>query len=119
MQRRAGQLRDRRLEHAEAVIELQVRVMAKGDNDRLVLWRHHRRTRNPQSRALVGNRGPLPPLGNRLRIDPVALRVCPQARLTILDRLTDRFCRCWRCREEPGPELRPPTPMRRLSRHTL
>ena len=36
MQRRAGQVRDRRLERVEAVIERQERVTPKSDDDRLV-----------------------------------------------------------------------------------
>src|SRR3954454_24671987 len=37
---------------------------------------------------LVLNRGALLPLGDRLRVDPVALGQHPQARLTMLDRAT-------------------------------
>ncbi len=37
VQRRAGQVRDRRLERVEAIVEGQERVAAKGDDDRLVL----------------------------------------------------------------------------------
>ena len=41
----------------------------------------------------VRNRGPLPPLGDGLRVDPMASGEGPQALLTMLYRSTDRRCR--------------------------
>src|SRR4029077_2135187 len=46
-----------------------------------------------RSRRHVRDRGPPLPLGDRLLIDPVALRQSPQALLTMLYRSTDRLCR--------------------------
>lgn len=94
VQRRAGQVRNGGLQRVEAVVERQERVTPKGYHDRFVLRRPHRRTRILRTRTLIGNRGPLPPLRDRLLVDPVALRERPQARLTMLDRSTDRFSRC-------------------------
>src|SRR5277367_4948588 len=41
----------------------------------------------------VGDRSALLPLSDGFRVDPVALRQRPQARLTMLYRSTDRLCR--------------------------
>ena len=43
MQGRAGQMRDRRLQGIEAIVERQQRMLAEGDDDRLLLGRQHRR----------------------------------------------------------------------------
>jgi hypothetical protein len=46
-------------------------------------------------RADVGGALPAPPLGDQLRVDPMPLRKCPRAFLTILNCSTD--CRCRDC----------------------
>ena len=74
-------MRDRRLERVEAGVEREERMTAQGD-DRLVLGSLLCRSRNLRRRALAGD---------RLRVDPVALRERLQARLTLLDRATDRL----------------------------
>ena len=78
----------------KAVVERQQRVLAEGDDDRLLLDRQHRRPRFLRSGRQVGHRAPLPPLGDGLLVDPVALGQRPQALLTMLYRSTDRLCRC-------------------------
>lgn len=61
---------------------------------RFVLYGQDRGTRLPGTGWKIGDRGPLFPLGHRLRIDAMALTQCPQALLIILYRSTDRLCRC-------------------------
>ena len=93
MQRRSRQPRDCHLQRVEAVVERQQRVSAEGDNDRLLLDRQHRRFRILRTGWPIGNRGALLPLGDGLRVDPVAPGQRPQALLTVLYRSTDRLCR--------------------------
>src|SRR3954466_10861587 len=88
MQARAGQVRDRGLEGIEAIIERQQRVPPKGNHEGLFLAREHRGARLLRAGAFVLDRGALLPLGDRLRVDPVALGQHPQALLTMLDRAT-------------------------------
>ena len=66
---------------------------SKGNHDRLVLDRKDRRLRLFRPGGPIGDRGPGLPLGDRLLIDPVALRQRSQALLTMLYRSTDRLCR--------------------------
>ena len=87
---RVPQMRDRRLQRIEAVIERQQRVPAKGKNDRLFPI---------DSTVEVGCLGPvgrsateLRFFGHGLRVDAVALGQSPQALLTTLYRSTDRLC---------------------------
>lgn len=82
-----------RLQGIEAVIERQQGIAPEGDDDCPVFHRQHRRTRCLGTDLLVGYRGPRFPLGNRLRVDPVAFGQNPQALLTMLYRSTDRLCR--------------------------
>src|ERR1700680_4042045 len=93
VQRRARQVRDRRLQSGEAIVERQERVSAKGNDDRLLLDRQHCGLRVFGSGRQVCHRAASPPLGNRLWVDPVAPGQSPQARLTMLYRSTDRLCR--------------------------
>src|SRR6266496_5038416 len=86
-------MRDRRLQGVEAIVERQQRVPAEGDDDRLLFDRQHRRLRTPGAGWQIGDRAALLPLGDGLRIDAVAPGQCPQARLTMLYRSTDRLCR--------------------------
>jgi hypothetical protein len=65
----------------------------EGDDDRFLLNRENRRLRLLRPGSLVGDGGALAPLGDRLRVDPVALRQHPQALLTMLYRSTDCLCR--------------------------
>src|SRR5579864_6102487 len=90
MQRRAGQMRDRRLQGIKTIIERQERVPAESDDYRLLLKRQHRRLRMLRTGRQIGDRTALLPLGDGLRIDPVASSQGPQALLTMLYRSTDR-----------------------------
>jgi hypothetical protein len=47
----------------------------------------------PRASREVGDGSPLTPLGDRLGVNPLAARQLSQARLTMLDRATDRLCR--------------------------
>src|SRR5918995_564708 len=87
------QVRDRRLQGGEAVVEWQQPVPAEGDDDGLVLDRQNRRLRLARPCLAIGRRGPLLPLGDGLRVDAVALGELPQALLTMLYRSTDPRCR--------------------------
>ena len=51
VQRRARQVRDRRLQGVEAVVERQQRMPAEGDDDRLLLDRQHGRLGPPSARS--------------------------------------------------------------------
>jgi hypothetical protein len=93
VQRRAGEVRDGRLQGVEAVIQRQQGVTPEGDDDGLLLGRERRGLRLPRASRQVGDRTPLAPLGDGLGVDAVASRQVPQARLTMLDRATDRLCR--------------------------
>src|SRR5579871_2396991 len=92
MQRRPCQVRDRRLQSVQAIIQRQQRVTAKGDDDSLLLDRQNGRPRLLRTGLAVIEGSALPPLRNRLRVDPVALGESSQALLTILYCSTD--CRC-------------------------
>src|SRR5271165_2450279 len=93
MQRRTRQMRDGRLQGVKAIVERQQRMLSEGDDDRLVLERQHRRMRVFRPGALIANRGPLLPLGDRLLIDAISLSEGSQALLTTLYRSTHRLCR--------------------------
>ena len=93
VQGRARQMRDRRLQGIEAVVERQERVPAESDDHRLLLDREHSRLGFLRAGSLVGDGGPLTPLGDRLLIDAVAASQCSQALLTMLYRSTDCLCR--------------------------
>src|SRR5665213_1238026 len=86
-------MRDRRLQRIEAIVQRQQRMPAKGDDDRLVLDGQDRRSRLPGTRREIGRRDPLLPLGDRLRVDPVASGQNSQALLTMLYRSTDCLSR--------------------------
>lgn len=86
------QLRDRGLKSVEAIVERQQRMPAKGnDNGFLLKGKNGGLRRRPG--LSVRNRGPLPPLGYGLRVDPMALGEGPQALLTMLYRSTDCLSR--------------------------
>src|SRR5580700_8189838 len=93
VQRRAGQVGDRRLQGVEAVVERQERVPPKGNDDRLLFDRQHGGFRVFGTGRQVCDRATAPPLGDGLRIDAVAPGQNPQALLTMLYRSTDRLCR--------------------------
>ncbi len=86
-------MRDRRLQGVETVVERQQRVLSKGDDDRLVLKRQHRRMRVFRPRALIGNRRALLPFGDGFLVDAIAPGEGSQALLTMLYRSTHRLCR--------------------------
>ena len=86
-------MRDGRLEGVEAVVERQQGVPPEGDDDGFLLGRERGGVRLSRAGWQVGDRGPLAPFGDRLGVHPVAARQVPQARLTMLDRATDRLCR--------------------------
>ena len=94
MQRRARQMWNGGLKRVEAIIEWQQRVPAKGDNHGLFFKGKNCRMWVLRTCRKVGQRSSFPPLGDRLLIDPIALRKCPQALLTILYCSTDCLCRC-------------------------
>src|SRR3954467_6427950 len=83
-------MRNGGLERVEAIIERQERVPPKGNDDRLLFAREHRRLGLLGSGGPVGNRATLLPLGDGFWIDAVAPGQHPQARLTMLDRSTHR-----------------------------
>src|SRR5829696_3557450 len=85
-------MREGGLEGIETVVQRQERVAPERDDDGL-LGREYRRARLLRAGALVLDRGALLPFGHRLRVDAVTLGQHPQARLTMLDRSTDRLCR--------------------------
>src|SRR5208283_4055617 len=93
VQRRAGQVRDCRLQGIEAIIEGEQRMVSEGDDDRFFLDRQHRRLRILRPGRQIGNRAPLLPLCDGLLVDPIAFGEPPQALLTMLYRSTDRRCR--------------------------
>ena len=67
---------------------------AKGHDGGLLLQRQNGGVRMPGTGWQIGHRVPFPPLGHRLRIDPMPTRQGPQALLTMLYRSTDRLRRC-------------------------
>src|SRR6185437_11554379 len=86
-------MRDRWLQRIQAVVQRQQHMPAKGNDDRLVLDGQDRRSWLLGTRRQIGRRGPVLPLGDRLRVDPVTLRQNPQALLTMLYRSTDCLSR--------------------------
>ena len=61
MQRRARQMRDRRLQGVEAIVERKQRVLTEGDDNRFLFNREHRGRRRLRSRRRVsGSRSALP-----------------------------------------------------------
>jgi hypothetical protein len=94
MQGRARQVRDGGLEGVEAIVQRQQGVLAEGDDDRLFLDREHRGMRCSRPRRAICGGIPLPPFGDGLRVDAMALGQGSQARLTILYCSTDCLCRC-------------------------
>src|SRR6185312_4778905 len=86
-------MRNRRLKGVETIVERQQRMLAEGDDQRFFLLGENRRMRLLRSHPSVAGRTSPPPFGDRLRIDPVAARQFPQARLTILYFSTDRLSR--------------------------
>lgn len=88
----ACEVRDRRLQGIEAVVQRQERVSAEGDDDRFLLDAQHSRAGILGAGPNIGSAVPASPLGNGLLVDAVALRQNPQALLTMLYRST--HCRC-------------------------
>src|ERR1700683_3658167 len=83
MQRRARQMRDRRLQGVEAIVERQQSMPSEGDNDGLFLDGQDRRFGLLRSRRQVGNGGPGLPFGDGFRVDAVALGQNSQALLMV------------------------------------
>ena len=71
VQGRPRQVRDRRLQGIEAVIERQQCVLAEGDDHRLFLGRQNRRARGLRTHRRIVNEGSLAPLGDGLLIKAV------------------------------------------------
>lgn len=94
VQRRTRELRQGRLEGLEAVVERQQGMPPECDNDGILLGREGGGVWLTRAGWQVGHRSPLAPFGVRLGVHPprVAARLFPQARLTMLDRATDRLC---------------------------
>ncbi len=82
-------MRDRSLQGVEAVVQWQQCMPTEGDRNRLLLDRQNGRSSVLGSSRDVGRRRAVPPLGDCLLVDPVALRQSPQARFTMLYRSTD------------------------------
>jgi hypothetical protein len=101
VQRGSRQVRDRRLQSIQAVIQRKQRVPSKGNEDRFLLDRQNRRARSLGPCGNVRHRRAALPLGDRLLVDPVTLRKSPQALLTMLYRSTDRLS----CRGAPMENL--------------
>lgn len=81
------------LEGVEAVVERQQGIAPEGDDDGLVLGGEDCRLRFLRAGLKIGDRGPLFPFGDGLRVDAVALGEGPQALLTMLYSSTDRLRR--------------------------
>ncbi len=108
MQRRAGQMRDRRLQGIEAIIERQQGVPTKGNDDRL----------SPiDSTVDFGSRGPVGKSATELRLFHLAtvFGLIPYRRASALGSLDyvvsldGSPLSSWRCHEEPGPQCLPPS----------
>src|ERR1700682_2881521 len=87
-------MRDCRLKSIEAVIQRQQRMLAKGDDDGLVLRRQTGGFWLFRASRKIGHRTALLPFCEGFRIEPVALGQRPQALLTILYCSTDCLSRC-------------------------
>ena len=74
VKRRPGQVRQRRLERVEAVVQRQQGVLAEGDDDRLFLGRQNGRTHRLGPHGRVMKEGPPAPLGDGLVVEPVSRR---------------------------------------------
>lgn len=84
VQGRAGEMRDRCLQRIQAIIKGQQRMLAKGDDDGLLLNRQDRRLGSSRPPRLVVHRASFLPSGDSLCVDPVPIGQDPQALLTIL-----------------------------------
>ncbi len=82
MQRGPGQVRDRRLQTIEAVVEREQRVPSESDDDRLLLEREHGGARLFGSHPGIRRRRPFAPLLHRRRTDAVAPGQRPYAFFT-------------------------------------
>ena len=76
VQRRPGQLRDRRLKRIETVVEGQQGLLAESDDDGLLLDGQNSRPGLGGPCAAIAHRTTLPPLGHRLGIDAMAASQC-------------------------------------------
>ena len=74
VKRRPGQVRERRLECIEAVVQRQQGMPAEGDDNGLFLRTQNRRTNRLRSHRRVLNERPLAPFGDGLVIEPVPRR---------------------------------------------
>ena len=74
---RARQMRDGRLQSVQAVVKRQQSMPSEGNDDGLFLGGQDCRSGLLGSCRQVGNGGPRFPLGDRLRVDAVALRKRP------------------------------------------
>ena len=70
VQRRAGQMRDRRLQRIEAIVERQQCVTPECDDRCLLGLGQGRGVRGLRPGLQILDRRPLAPLGNRLGVDP-------------------------------------------------
>ncbi len=95
-------MRDGRLERIEAVVQWQQGMLPEGDDDRLFRKRQHHGFRVLGAGGHVGHRAALLPLGDGLRVDPIALGQGSQARLTMLYRSTAALYLSIARRDEAG-----------------
>ena len=84
VQRRPGQVWDRRLQPIKAIIQRQQRVPPERNDDGFLVDLQHRGFGILGPGRQIGNRGPLAPLHHRLLIGAMPLGQRPQALLTIL-----------------------------------
>lgn len=74
MQGRSRQVRNRRLQAVETVVERQQGVTAESNDNRLVFTGQDRGLRFAWTGRQISDRGSLLPFGNGLLIDPISLR---------------------------------------------
>ena len=79
VQRRPGQMWDRRLQGIEAVVQRKQRVAPEGHHHGFFLNRQRRGPGLLRAGPQIGRGRPLAPLDDRLLVDPVAPRQRPQA----------------------------------------
>ena len=103
VQRRPGQMWDRRLQGIEAVVQRKQRVAPEGHHHGFFLNRQRRGPGLLRAGPQIGRGRPLAPLDDRLLVDPVAPRQRPQALFTMLVSVDARPLSWWRSRVEPGP----------------
>lgn len=96
-------MRDRGLQGVEAVIQRQQGMPAEGDDDRLFLDREHRGMRCSRPRRAICGGIPLPPFGDGLGVDAMALGPGLSGSLDYAVSLDGSPLSLWRSHGELGP----------------